>query len=124
METFAVQNPDANKYNPLEEALKLQKIVKNPLIGLAHPKINYIIKNIEEMEKNNIFLELNSDKLFRDPTGKERIISNLKELLQSHSKIKLSIGSDAHIMFTIGDIKVVWEFIEKNGLEKRIIFYK
>jgi len=124
VETFAVQNPDANKFNPLDEALKLQKAVKNTIIGLAHPKIDYIMENIEEMEKNNIFLELNSDKLFRDPTGKEKMINKLKELLQSYSKIKLSVGSDAHIMFTIGDIKEVMDFIVANDLIDRIIFYK
>ncbi len=124
IETFAVQNPEANKFNPLEEAIKLQKVVKNPLIGLAHPKINFINDNIEEMEKNNIFLELNSDKLFRDPTGKEKMINDLKILLETCSKIKLSVGSDAHIMFTIGDIKEVMDFLVANDFLDRIIFYK
>ena len=76
------------------------------------------------MEREGIFLELNSDKLFRDPTGKESTIEKLKSNLEKHRKIQLSVGSDAHILFMIGAIKDVMDFIVANDLVDRIIFNK
>ncbi|NHI91273.1 MAG: PHP domain-containing protein [Candidatus Lokiarchaeota archaeon] len=121
VETFAVQNPSANRFNPLKEAIKLKEIFSIP-IGLAHPNIDYIVVNIDEIEKNNIFLELNSDKLFRDPIGKDNTIKKLKDAIELHPNIKLSVGSDAHIMFTIGAIKDVMDFIVANDFMDKIIF--
>ena len=121
VETFAVQNPSANRYDPLKEAITLKKILPIP-IGLAHPTIDYIQDHITEFETNGIFLELNSDKLFRDPTKKDITLKKLKLELENHPKVKLSVGSDAHIMFTIGAIKDVMDFIVANDLLDRIIF--
>jgi len=121
VETFAVQNPSANRFDPLKEAITLKKMLPIP-VGLAHPTIDYIQKNITELEKSEIFLELNSDKLFRDPTGKENTLKKLKFELESHPNVRLSVGSDAHIMFTIGAIKEIMDFIVAHNLLDRIIF--
>ncbi|NVM30656.1 MAG: hypothetical protein HWN65_17585 [Candidatus Helarchaeota archaeon] len=42
-------------------------------------------------------------------------------ILHSTSKVQLSIGRDAHIIFLIGAMKPIWEFMVANDFLKRLI---
>jgi len=107
-------------FNPLEKAQQLKKAYSYP-IGLAHPSLQDIERNIELIDQSNLFIELNFDKLISPPTDKDRIFKRIAELLNSTSKVQISIGSDAHIIFLIGAVKPIWDFVVQNDFIKRLI---
>ncbi|MHA1298068.1 MAG: PHP domain-containing protein [Candidatus Helarchaeota archaeon] len=119
VETFFPQNPYSTKFDPIKYAIQLKHKLKIP-VGLAHPTITHIENNFELIKKHDIFIELNSDKLISNPSEKKQIFDRLLDLLKS-SKIKISVGSDAHIIFLIGGVRTIWEFIQENNLESRLI---
>ncbi|NVM30653.1 MAG: PHP domain-containing protein [Candidatus Helarchaeota archaeon] len=119
IETFPAQTPLYKTFNPVAEAIKLKKKFSFP-IGLAHPTLQDIEQNIEQLVQNNIFIELNVDKLLAHSKVKE-ILQRIAELLHSNSKIQISIGSDAHIIFVIGAVKPIWDFIVANDFLDRLI---
>lgn len=119
VETFFPQNPYSTKFDPLKYAIQLKNKIKIP-VGLAHPTITHIENNLELIEENDLFIELNSDKLISKPTEKEEIFRRLLNFLK-RNKAKISIGSDAHIIFLIGAVHEIWNFVVKNNLENRLI---
>ncbi|MFX1293885.1 MAG: PHP domain-containing protein [Promethearchaeota archaeon] len=119
IETFPAQNPTQKTFDPIEEAINLQKEFSLP-IGLAHPTLQDIEQNIEQIEKYNLFVELNVEKLLI-PSKEQEILQILAKILHSTSKIKISIGSDAHLIFLIGAVKPIWDFIVNNDFLKRLI---
>ncbi|MFX1450166.1 MAG: PHP domain-containing protein [Promethearchaeota archaeon] len=119
IETFFPQKSYFTEFDPIKFAIHLKSRVKIP-VGLAHPTISHIENNFDEIEKNDIFIELNSDKLISKPQEKEDIFNRLKKLL-TDSKVKISVGSDAHIIFLIGSVKEIWNFIISNNFKNRLI---
>lgn len=119
IETFPARTPHIVKFDPLKYAIQLKENVQIP-VGLAHPTLTYIENNFKTIEKNDIFIELNSDKLIPKPNEKEKIFNQLAKIIIS-SKIKISIGSDAHIIFSIGGVKDIWNFLMENEFQDRLI---
>jgi hypothetical protein len=119
VETYPIK-PLKNPFNPIEKALQLKKAYSSP-IGLAHPSLQDIERNIDLIDQYNLFIELNFDKLISPPTDKDRIFKRTAELLNSTSKVQISIGSDAHIIFLIGAVKPIWEFVVQHDFLKRLI---
>ena len=119
VETFFPQKSYITEFNPIKYAIQLKSKVKIP-VGLAHPTITHIENNFDLIEKNDIFIELNSDKLISKPYEKVDIFKRLKKLLNS-SNVKISVGSDAHIIFLIGGVKEIWDFIIMNNFKNRLI---
>ncbi|TFG04539.1 MAG: PHP domain-containing protein [Promethearchaeota archaeon] len=120
VETFPAQTPMQPVYNPIEKAIQLKREMPIP-VGLAHPTIQHIEQYIEEIEKNNLFIELNMDKLIANPREQQSILQKTAEILHSAPKVKLSIGSDAHIIFIIGAVKPLWDFIIRHEFLDRLI---
>jgi histidinol phosphatase-like PHP family hydrolase len=120
IETFPVQNPSKKAFDPFEEALKLKKQFACP-IGLAHPTLHDIEQNIEKFDQYSLFIELNFDKLIDRPAEQERVFKRTAEILHSTSKVQLSIGSDAHIIFLIGAVKPIWDFLVQENFQNRLI---
>ena len=119
IETFFPQKSYFTEFDPVKFAIQLKSQLEIP-VGLAHPTISHIENNFDKIEKNDIFIELNSDKLISKPQEKEDIFDRLKKLL-SDSKVKISVGSDAHIIFLIGGVKEIWNFIIANNFKNRLI---
>ncbi|MHA1377543.1 MAG: PHP domain-containing protein [Candidatus Helarchaeota archaeon] len=119
VETFFPQNPYSTKFDPLKYAIQLKKNLDIP-VGLAHPTITHIENYFEIIKKNDIFIELNSDKLLSNPSEKKHIFNRLKKLL-SCCKVKISVGSDAHIIFLIGGVQEIWDFVIENDFYDRLI---
>ena len=119
VETFFPQKPNSTKFDPVKYAIQLKDRVDIP-VGLAHPTITHIEQNFKLIEEHDIFIELNSDKLISRPSEKENIFNRLLKLLNP-SKVKISVGSDAHIIFLIGAVQEIWNFIIKNDLKERLI---
>lgn len=119
IETYPIK-PLKNPFNSIEKAHLLKTHFSCP-IGIAHPSLNDIEKNIELIDHYSLFIELNADKLISPPTEKDRILKRTAELLNSTSKVQISIGSDAHIIFIIGAVKSIWEFVLKHDFLKRLI---
>ena len=119
IETYPIK-PLKNPFNPIEKAQQLKQLFSYP-IGLAHPSLQDIERNIELIDQYGLFIELNFDKLISPPTDKDRIFKRVAELLNSTSKVQISIGSDAHIIFIIGAVKPIWDFIIENDFYKRLI---
>ncbi len=120
IETFPAQTPLQKTFDPIEEAIKLKDQFSFP-IGLAHPTIMDIEQNIDQLDNYGIFIELNGDKLLIPPKEQDLIFQKLADLLDSTSKLQISIGSDAHIIFLIGAVKPIWDFIVKNDFLNRVI---
>jgi histidinol phosphatase-like PHP family hydrolase len=119
VETYPIK-PLKNPFNPIEKAQQLKKVYSYP-IGLAHPSLQDIERNIELIDQYGLFIELNFDKLISPPTEKDHIFKRTAELLNSTSKVQISIGSDAHIIFLIGAVKPIWEFVVQHDFLKRLI---
>ncbi|MHA1359589.1 MAG: PHP domain-containing protein [Candidatus Helarchaeota archaeon] len=120
VETFPAQTPQYKIFDPLEEAIKLKRHFSFP-IGLAHPTLSDIEKNLDQLDKNNIFIELNNEKLLNPPKDRAQILQRTAELLHSSSNIRLSLGSDAHQIFLIGAVKPLWLFLIEHNFEDRLI---
>ncbi len=120
IETFPAQTPQYSFFDPVEEAIKLKKRYSFP-VGLAHPTLAHIEKNIDQLDKNNIFIELNNEKLLNPPKDQAKILERTAELLHSTSHIQLSLGSDAHIIFLIGAVKPLWNFLVEHDFLDRLI---
>ena len=119
IETFPIK-PLKTPFNPIEKAQQLKKECSCP-IGLAHPTLQNIEQNIDQIDQYSLFIELNFDKLIAHPAEKDRIFKRIAELLQSTSKVQISIGSDAHIIFLIGAVKSIWEFVVEHDFLNRLI---
>ncbi len=119
VETFFPQKSYFTEFDPIKYAIQLKNKVKIP-IGLAHPTITHIENNFDMIEKHDIFIELNSDKLISKPNEKQNTFNRLKDLLDS-SNVRISIGSDAHIIFLIGGVREIWDFIITNNFKNRLI---
>jgi len=119
VETFPIK-PLKTPFNPIEKAQQLKEKYSFP-IGLAHPNLQHIEQNIEQIDQYSLFIELNFDKLISHPQEKDRIFTRTAELLESTSKVQISIGSDAHIIFLIGAVKPIWEFVVKHDFLNRLI---
>ncbi len=120
IETFPVQTPTQKSFDPIAEALNLKNHYSFP-IGLAHPTLSDIEQNINQVDKYGLFLELNFDKLIDRPSERTHVFQRTAELLDSTSKIRLSIGSDAHIISVIGAVKSIWDFVVQHDFLKRLI---
>ena len=120
IETFPAQAPHISRFDPIEKAIELKQKFSFP-IGLAHPTLHDIEENIENLDQNDIFVELNGEKLFNPPKNQEKILRRIAELLHSTSKLRLSVGSDAHVIFLIGAVKPIWDFIVQHDFLDRII---
>ncbi|MHA1145718.1 MAG: PHP domain-containing protein [Candidatus Helarchaeota archaeon] len=121
IETYQVQKPNIKSFDPIEKALMCKDKLGIP-VGFAHPDLAFIERCIDECEKNDLFLELNTDKLIRGDEFQEKILIRLKELLSTHPHVKLSVGSDAHVIFMIGSVQVAWKFLIENDFLSRLIF--
>ncbi len=119
IETFPAQTPQFKSFDPIKEAISLKQKFHFP-IGLAHPTLPDIEKNVDQLDQNDLFIELNVEKLLT-PSKEQEILHKLAEILHSTSKIQLSIGSDAHIIFLIGAVKPIWDFVVKNDFLDRLI---
>jgi len=120
VETFPAQTPMQQTFDPIEKVLELKKNYTVP-VGLAHPTLPHIERNIEVLDKNGIFIELNVDKLIANPKEQEHVLQRTAELLHSYPSVKISVGSDAHIIFIIGAVKPIWEFLVRNDFLNRVI---
>ncbi|MHA1263603.1 MAG: PHP domain-containing protein [Candidatus Helarchaeota archaeon] len=120
VETFPAQTPTRPTFNPIEKAIQLKEQFSIP-VGLAHPTLPHIEQHIDLIDRHNLFIELNMDKLIANPRDQRQILQRTAEVLHSTSKVKISIGSDAHIIFIIGAVKPLWEFILRNDFQDRII---
>lgn len=121
IETYQVQKPNIKSFDPIEKALLCKDKLDIP-VGLAHPDLSFIENHMEEFEAYELFLELNTDKLIRGDKYQERTLSRLKELLNAHPNVKLSVGSDAHVIYMIGSVQVAWKFLLENDFLPRLIF--
>ena len=119
IETFPAQTPQYKTFDPIEEAIKLKNQFSIP-IGLAHPTLTDIAQNIEQIDAHNLFIELNVEKLLT-PSKEQEILRRVAELLHSTSNIQISIGSDAHVIYLIGAVKPLWDFIVQNDFLNRLI---
>jgi len=119
VETYPIK-PLKIPFNPVEKAQELKNQYSYP-IGLAHPTLQNIEQNIDEIDQYSLFIELNFDKLISHPTERDHIFKRTAELLQSTSKVQISVGSDAHIIFLIGAVKPIWDFLVKNDFLDRLI---
>ncbi len=120
IETFPARTPMQPAYDPIEKGIQLKKELSVP-IGLAHPTLHHIEQKIDQIDKYNMFLELNVDKLIANPKDQKHILQKTAAILHSTSKVKISIGSDAHVIFTIGAVRPLWEFVVQNDFLDRII---
>jgi histidinol phosphatase-like PHP family hydrolase len=121
IETFPARTPTQPAYDPIEKAIQLKKELALP-IGLAHPTLSHLAQKIEQIDQHNLFVELNVDKLIANPKDQEQTLQKTAEILHSTPNVKLSIGSDAHVIFTIGAVKPLWEFVVQHDFLDRILF--
>ncbi|MHA1310676.1 MAG: PHP domain-containing protein [Candidatus Helarchaeota archaeon] len=123
VETQKPRGPTDPNFDPIKRAVSIKKQFKNIPVGLAHPEIDFIEHNIDSFGNNEIFLELNGDKLSRTNSPLQTLLNKIKTLLINNPNIKISIGSDAHQIFMIGSITPIWNFIVNNDfLDKLILF--
>ncbi len=120
IETFPAQTPQFKTFNPIDESIKLKHRYNFP-VGLAHPTIYDIEQNIDQIDQYNLFIELNVDKLLSPPSSQVQILQRTADILHSSSKLQISIGSDAHIIFLIGAVKILWDFVLENDFQDRLI---
>jgi histidinol phosphatase-like PHP family hydrolase len=120
VETFPAQTPQYQIFDPVKEAINLKRKLPIP-IGLAHPTLSHIEQNIEELDQNNIFIELNNEKLLNPPKNRDQILQRVAEILHSTPNIRLSLGSDAHLIFLIGAVKPLWNFLVEHDFVDRLI---
>jgi len=123
IETQKPRGPTDENFDPIKKALFIKKQFGEIPVGLAHPTIEFIEKNIEKFEKYDIFIELNGDKLSRTYNKLDDCLKTISQLLNEHKKVKLSIGSDAHQIYMIGSVNNIWNFIVKNNFVERLILY-
>ena len=90
-------------------------------IGLAHPTLSHLTRKIDAIDKHNLFIELNVDKLIAHPKEQKQILQKTADILHSTTSVKISIGSDAHQIFVIGAVKPLWEFVIRNDFLNRLI---
>jgi histidinol phosphatase-like PHP family hydrolase len=123
VETQKPRGPTNPNFDPIARAKTIKDQFKNIPVGLAHPTIEFVEKNIEKFVNNDIFLELNGDKLSRNHTKLDSVFEKLKTLIMDNKELRISIGSDAHQIFMIGSVKPIWDFIQTNDFLDRIILY-
>lgn len=123
VETQKPRGPTNPNFDPIARAKTIKNQFKNIPVGLAHPTIDFVKKNIDKFVKHNIFLELNGDKLSRNHTNLDSVFKKLKNLILKNKELRISIGSDAHQIYMIGSVKPIWNFIQTNDFLNRIIFY-
>ncbi|MHA1232021.1 MAG: PHP domain-containing protein [Candidatus Helarchaeota archaeon] len=121
IETQKPRGPTNPLFDPIKRASFIKNQFKNIPVGLAHPEIEFIEKNIERFQEFDIFIELNGDKLTRNYSDLNGIFHKIKNLLMDYPEIKISVGSDAHQIYMIGGVKRIWEFIISNGLTERLL---
>jgi histidinol phosphatase-like PHP family hydrolase len=84
--------------------------------GMAHAQIILLEKSGEVLEKDRIFIELNTH-------YPDRYRSNwAKSIWQklASRNIRLSVGSDAHDIKRVGDASDAIRFIEENNLSQKL----
>ncbi|MBD3227898.1 MAG: PHP domain-containing protein [Candidatus Lokiarchaeota archaeon] len=123
IETQKPRGINPKSFDPFQRAVFIKNQFTDIPVGLAHPTIDFIEKNIKKFTKNEIFLELNGDKISRYNSNIDRTFNRLKRIISHHPKLKLSIGSDAHQIYMIGGVKQIWNFVLYNDFLDRLILY-
>jgi histidinol phosphatase-like PHP family hydrolase len=121
VETMPAQTPNQQIFDPVEKAIQLKRLFPEKPVGLAHPTLKHIEESIDQIKEHDLFIELNVDKLIANPKDQEAVLQRTAEILQSAPEVKLSVGSDAHIIFIIGAVKPLWEFIIQYEFLYRLI---
>jgi putative hydrolase len=112
---------------PIDTSIKFRRYIdelgfKNIPVILAHPQFHQIPSNIfQKLVMLNIGFELNDAKFSID-TG-QRIESYLSKIdANLLSRVKFTIGSDAHTAMDAGNLPIIQRYINSHPLEK-FIFY-
>ncbi|MBM3118580.1 MAG: PHP domain-containing protein [Chloroflexi bacterium] len=85
-------------------------------VGIAHAQVIFLEKSADILEKEKIFIELNTHYPDRYRSNWARSIWHK---LASRD-IRLSVGSDAHDTKRIGDTGDAIRFMEENGLSQKL----
>ena len=86
-------------------------------IGIAHPQIIFLEKSADTLEKEAIFVELNTHYPDR---YRSKWASLVWKKLASRD-IRISVASDAHDVKRVGDTSDAISFIEENGLTEKLM---
>jgi histidinol phosphatase-like PHP family hydrolase len=85
-------------------------------VGMAHAQVIFLENSADVVEKENIFIELNTHYPDRYRTNWAKSV--WKKL--ASRDIRLSIGSDAHDIKRVGDAGDAIKFINEHNLSKKI----
>ncbi|MHA1270069.1 MAG: PHP domain-containing protein [Candidatus Helarchaeota archaeon] len=122
IETQKPRGPTDKSFDPIKKAIYIKNKFPNIPVGLAHPTIEFIENNIRRFDINNIFLELNGDKLSRSFNNSlDELLLMIKNILELNKNVKISVGSDAHQIYMVGSVEPIWNFLEKNKFLDRLI---
>ncbi len=85
-------------------------------VGMAHPQILLLEKSIDILEKEGIFIELNTHYSDRYRGNWARTVWNKL----ASKDIRISVASDAHDVRRVGDIGDAIRFIGENDLSEKV----
>lgn len=85
-------------------------------VGMAHPQILLLEKSIDILEKEGIFIELNTHYSDRYRGNWARTVWNKL----ASKDIHISVASDAHDVRRVGDIGDAIRFIGENNLSEKV----
>ena len=85
-------------------------------VGMAHPQILLLEKSIDILEKEGIFIELNTHYSDRYKGNWARTVWNKL----ASKDICISVASDAHDIRRVGDTGDAVRFIKENGLSEKV----
>ena len=97
--------------------------IKNPLVDIiGHPDRGYAINTEEVVNaavRYDVALEANNSSQAINPDSNEQ----LEEILFFAKKFgaAISLGSDAHSQYKVGDVSLVLKLIEKTGIDEKQI---
>ena len=94
------------------------KVVRGVSGRFCSPR--HLLNLAKNFGENDIFVEFNSE--HHTPANlTEKKFQQIETLIRKYD-LAISVGSDAHSIFAVGDVKYLWELLEKNDLLSRLIF--